>query len=546
MEPPINNRTQPTKSENEFSLNPGVVTPVDVKALEIWLQGYDSAKSKFLLDGFTFGFKIPYFGSRQFRHCTNLQSARENINILQQKIDIEVQKGRAAGPFSISTLPFRNLQISPLGLVPKQKPGEFRVIHHLSFPEGLSINDGIPKEFSAVSYQTVDDAVTLIKRFGKGALLAKTDIEHGYKNIPIHPTDHELLGFAVGNDIYYDKTLPMGLSSACSLFEHFSSSLHWIVNNKLGIEGCVHMLDDFLLVGPPCLSLCTGQVELFLQFMQQIGVPLKQEKTVHPTPMLTFLGLELDTNDMEIRLPLEKLQKIREKLSLYKQRKKITLQELQSLVGLLNFACAVVQPGRTFLRRLIDLTKGLRKPHHRCRLNKEAKADLEAWSLFIQNFNGKSLFLEDTWQTSITLQLYTDASGLGFGGIFGNKWFYGKWTSDWHNYHITIKELFPIVVAVQLWGHEMSNKRVCFFSDNMAVVQVINKQTAKETTIMKLLRKLIVQCLKFNILFVAKHIPGVNNVLSDKLSRLQIVEFHKLAPYMDHHSTPVPEEMFKL
>lgn len=84
----------------------------------------------------------------------------------------------------------------------------------------------------------------------------------------------------------------------------------------------------------------------------------------------------------------------------------------------------------------------------------------------------------------------------------------------------------------------MSNKRVCFFSDNMTVVQVIKKQTAKETTIMKLLRKLIVQCLKFNILFVAKHVPGVNNVLSDKLSRLQIMEFHKLARYMDHHSTP--------
>lgn len=134
--------------------------------------------------------------------------------------------------------------------MPKQKPGEFRVIHHLSFPEGLSINDGIPKEFSAVTYQTVDDAVTLIKRFGKGALLAKTDIEHGYKNIPIHPRDHELLGFAIGHDIYYDKTLPMGLSSACSLFEHFSSSLHWIVNNKLGIEGCVHMLDDFFVSWP--------------------------------------------------------------------------------------------------------------------------------------------------------------------------------------------------------------------------------------------------------------------------------------------------------
>lgn len=117
MEPPINNRTQPTKSENEVSLNPGVVTPVNVKALEMWLQGYDSAKSEFLLDGFTFGFKIPYCGSRQFRHCTNLQSARENINILQQKIDIEVQKERAAGPFSTSTLPFRNLQNSELFII---------------------------------------------------------------------------------------------------------------------------------------------------------------------------------------------------------------------------------------------------------------------------------------------------------------------------------------------------------------------------------------------------------------------------------------------
>lgn len=92
--------------------------------------------------------------------------------------------------------------------MPKQKPGEFRVIHHLSFPEGLSINDGIPKEFSAVTYQTVDDAVTLIKRFGKGALLAKTDIEHGYKNIPIHPRDHELLGFAIGHDIFMTRHCP--------------------------------------------------------------------------------------------------------------------------------------------------------------------------------------------------------------------------------------------------------------------------------------------------------------------------------------------------
>lgn len=70
--------------------------------------------------------------------------------------------------------------------MPKQKPGELRVIQYLSFPEGLSINDVIQKEFSAVTYQTVGDVVKLIERSRKGALFVKkkTDIEHGYKTSP--------------------------------------------------------------------------------------------------------------------------------------------------------------------------------------------------------------------------------------------------------------------------------------------------------------------------------------------------------------------------
>ena len=88
-----------------------------------------------------------------------------------------------------------------------------------------------------MSNQTIDDAVALIKQVGKGALLSKTDIEHGYRNKPIHPEGYGLLGFALGNEIYYDETFLM-------LFIG-------VVNNKLLIAGCVHLLDDFLLVVPP-------------------------------------------------------------------------------------------------------------------------------------------------------------------------------------------------------------------------------------------------------------------------------------------------------
>ena len=76
---------------------------------------------------------------------------------------------------------------------------------------------------------------------------------------------------------------------------------------------------------------------------------------------------------MEKRLPIDKLQKNKNLLSVFQNRKKVTLKELQLLIGLLNFACSVVSPGRTFLRRLIDLTKGLKHPNHKKRLNKEAK-----------------------------------------------------------------------------------------------------------------------------------------------------------------------------
>ena len=44
--------------------------------------------------------------------------------------------------------------------------------------------------------------------------------------------------------------------------------------------------------------------------------------------------------------------------------KKVTLKEVQSLNGLLNFACSVIRPGRAFLRRLIDLTVGVCLPNH--------------------------------------------------------------------------------------------------------------------------------------------------------------------------------------
>ena len=78
----------------------------------------------------------------------------------------------------------------------------------------------------------------------------------------------------------------------------------------------------------------------------------------------------------------------------------MTLKEVQSLTGLLNFACSVILPGRAFLRRLIDVTIGIQSPFHFIRLKKEMKADLRVWQECLDEYNGKPFFLEDLWHTS--------------------------------------------------------------------------------------------------------------------------------------------------
>jgi hypothetical protein len=64
---------------------------------------------------------------------------------------------------------------------------------------------------------------------------------------------------------------------------------------------------------------------------------------------------------MELRLACEKLTELMQRTKLLLGCKNTTLQEIQSLIGLLNFACQVVVPGRAFCRRLIDATCKVKK-----------------------------------------------------------------------------------------------------------------------------------------------------------------------------------------
>ncbi|XP_033106175.1 uncharacterized protein LOC117108307 [Anneissia japonica] len=148
---------------------------------------------------------------------------------------------------------------------------------------------------------------------------------------------------------------------------------------------------------------------------------------------------------------LREITKNRNKLTWAKNRRTMTLRELQSLIGLLNLACAVVLPGRAFLRRLINLTCKISYPFHHINLNREAQGDIHMWFKFLTSFNGISVFLNNNWLISDQIWLFTDASGtIDCAAVLGKKWFAFEWPFQLSHHQIAVKELFPIVLALEI------------------------------------------------------------------------------------------------
>ena len=158
-------------------------TPVKIQPLISLLSGYKPSIVNILISGFSRGFPLHFQGEIHQLLPKNLTSALDNPEIVDMKLGKELAAHRLAGPFSFP--PFDSFRVSPLGLVPKKTPGDFRLIHHLSFPNGSSVNDGISPEHTSVHYATVSDAIRLIKAAGHGCFLAKTDIKNAFRIMQI-------------------------------------------------------------------------------------------------------------------------------------------------------------------------------------------------------------------------------------------------------------------------------------------------------------------------------------------------------------------------
>ena len=354
--------------------------------------------------------------------------------------------------------------------------------------------------------------------------------------IPVHPHDHPLLGICWEGSTYVDRSLPFGLRSAPKIFTAVADMLAWALHLN-GVRYVLHYLDDFLLLGPPGSPKAEQALALTTRTCAALGVPVAEHKMEGPATELAFLGILIDTDKFQLRLPAVKLTRLRHLLLSWRSRRSCRRGQLESFVGHLSHAATVIRQGLIFLRPLFALLSTTARSQAQIRLNRAVRANLQWWDCYLQDWNGASFFP----QPLPSAHVYSDASGSFGCGAFDVErgWFQFQWPDGWADRCIASKEMIPIIVAAALWGKLWSGKHICFHSDNMAVDAVLTKRSAKDDHLLGLLRCLFFYASYYKFHYSALHIPGIHNTAEDALSRTVINDFSSFVPQIPSYTVPL-------
>ena len=128
-----------------------------------------------------------------------------------------------------------------------------------------------------------------------------------------------------------------------------------------------------------------------ITLLQQLSLEISQSKLVSPTTCAVCLGIEINTINLTLKIPSDKLLEIQRICAKFATKNKVTKNQLQSLLGSLLYITKCVQPARFFLNRMLQLFRD-----HISRLaitlNVDFHRDLNWFNTFLPQYNGVTFY----------------------------------------------------------------------------------------------------------------------------------------------------------
>ena len=430
--------------------------------------------------------------------------------------------GPGAKPGNSGAVPLHHV---PCGTV--DKPGTAgRVIKDMSFGNVESINFWITMaEQDTVVFDRLPVVTRIIRearrRHGPDAPLRayKLDIEAAFRRVVLRVADWWMGLTGVPDD---DGAIKYWLDIACTFGMRSSVFIYCLFSAAMRRWG--HDLDQLLAIymddifGIAQEDDADAALQRIIDMVLDCGFTVQPKKIVPPASVVEYIGVIVDLERLEYRISPERLAATMALLRDWRQRRRASRRELESIVGKLAWIAQLVPFARLFIHRLLGAMRGLHRAHHRVRITREMRLDLAWWEEYLPEFNGVPI-LPETLE-AFDLDFATDASGWGYGAHLQELYFCGQWSAaEADRYDINVRELWTVFMAVDAFRERLRGRRVRVLIDNQAAVAWLTGWRTASDDAARLLRRFFVVLAQEGITLLPEYIATDDNVRADALSR---------------------------
>ena len=221
--------------------------------------------------------------------------------------------------------------------------------------------------------------------------MSKFDSQDAYKLIPAAVKDLRIQGFSWLGKFFTENKQIFGARTSVANYDMLGNLVRTLALTRSEIPSeLVHRhLDDIPLVAPANKDWCQSFSKEYEIICRNINIKLaencpKLEKAFVNSTRGKVLGIIFNTTNLSWELPEDKRTKCLQKIhdALYGER--VSLLQMQKLMGYLNFVgqlCPFIAGFKNPLNRVLAQLQ--EKPTQTCNLSQAAKKDLSVWAAFI-------------------------------------------------------------------------------------------------------------------------------------------------------------------